>query len=425
MRNLSLLLVVLLGLLLPFHGAVTVFLPDYFRFWKEVVLIVLFLGVVFLEVRCYLRSNAKNPPNHLQKMGLIFSILFLIWGGILVLLNEDKLTALIAFRYLGMGFLLYLIFSELFRFYGEEWKMQVMQKFSTYFIGSCIVSVGFGTWARFLGGFDVLKNFYSNTISSWVPGQILPLYHEAEGIIRMQGGSSGPIEFSHLLLVGVFLSLYMQTPRLLSFRVAVISLLLFGVYLSYSRAVLLALVVGVIIWIGTQDYFVKWKKWILAGILILGLGGGALLSIDSGFRTNFLERGGTSDHFTRPLQALQLGMEHPLMGNLGKLGPAARAKNLSENNDDRAPIAENVFVDYFAQLGIVGLIFAIGFFMSIFWKADKIWWPFIGGFFVVVSFATVFDMAPVSLLFFLLLFFSKQDSCSFANFVRDVRGKES
>ena len=419
-------LIVVLALGLPFHGVISVFLPDCFRFWKEAVLVILLGVVIYLELRTTLRFETKNPRSPLKKRGLIYSLLFLGWGSLLVFLSEDKQTAFVAFRYLGMGFLVYLIFSRLFTVYGEKWKEEVLQKFSRYFIWSCVASVLFGTWAKFLGGYEVLKQFYSTTISSWVPGQTLPLYHEAGGLIRMQGGSSGPIEFSHLLLVAIFLSLCWYPPQSSPFgkgggclssplrrgswrgfwvQTGIVIILFFGIYQSYSRAALLALVVGGGIWLAVQRFFQKWKRGFIGLLLVFVIGGGVFLGIDSSFRNKLLERGGTSDHFTRPIEAFQMGLYRPFLGSLGALGPAARAKKLSENNDDQAPIAENVFVDYFAQLGLIGLVLAIGFFVSVFWKVQKQWWPFVGGFLVVTNLATIFDMTPVAIVFFIMLSF--------------------
>ena len=123
------------------------------------------------------------------------------------------------------------------------------------------------------------------------------------------------------------------------------------------------------------------------------------------FQKKFLERGGTSEHFTRPLEAIQVGLDRPFLGHLGQLGPAARALHLREKNDDQALIAENVFVDYFAQLGIVGVFLAFAFFVSVFWRVQESWFPLIGGFLVVAHLATIFDMTPLSIAFFLVLSF--------------------
>ena len=402
MKKIALFLILVLALGLPFHGALTVFPPECFRYWKELVLGLL-LGMSIGKMVWTWWKKRESFPILVNAEWLAF--LFLLWGAVLVISSDDWQTALFAFRYLGFGFLVYLIFSRLFVFYGGVWKQEVFQKFSSYFVGSCLASVLFGVWAKFLGGFEVLRSFYSTTISSWVPGQALPLYHEANGVVRLQGGGSGPIEFSHLLLLAVFLSFYFKFGRSFWGRGFILLILLFGIYQSYSRAALLALVVGGGIWIFFQAFFKKWRKVCLVGSLFLVLGGGMFFGLSQDFQKKFLERGGTSEHFTRPLEAIQVGLDRPFLGHLGQLGPAARALHLREKNDDQALIAENVFVDYFAQLGIVGVFLAFAFFVSVFWRVQESWFPLIGGFLVVAHLATIFDMTPLSIAFFLVLSF--------------------
>ncbi len=443
MQKLILWLVCTLGILLPFHGVITVFLPEPFRFWKEGILIFLLGVVIFLELqRIFVvkpLSSFKNLSVLVKKIGFpllkrgeetgefkfseTLALLFLIWGGGLVLVSSDFQTAGMAFRYLGMGFVVFLILSRLLAHFGEKWGKEVFQKFSWCFIGSCVASVLFGTWAEYLGGFDILAQFYSTTISSWVPGQTLPLYHEVDGAVRMQGGSSGPVAFAHLLLVAVFL-LFLNGRRQFSifnfqfsnnFQYAIFNsqknfllfltsyflllVLVFGIYESASRAAVLGLVAGGLIWLFFHYRSKVWKVAIIT-IVFIGLG-----FVGQKIYDKVVHRAGTLDHFTRPVEAFQKGLESPVFGSLGELGPAARAKNLRENDDDQALIAENVFVDYFAQMGIFGILLAIGFFISLFWKSKKEWWPFVGGFLVVVNLATIFDMVPVGMVFFLMLAF--------------------
>jgi hypothetical protein len=91
-----------------------------------------------------------------------------------------------------------------------------------------------------------------------------------------------------------------------------------------------------------------------------------------------------------------------LLGNLGGIGPAARARNLSENNDDSAFIAENVFADYWVQMGLSGLILGIGFFIALFLETQKPQKIFIASAFLMANMATIFDMSPISILFFII-----------------------
>jgi len=401
------------------------------------------MQLIPLSGKDYLNSKALSVSLFYKGGGgAMFALLFLLWGGVLVLLSPDKSTALIAMRYLGFGFVIFLIMSRLIHYFGTKWKNEVFYKFSKLFVCSCVGSVLFGTWAEFVGGFDVLQNFYSTTISSWVPGQTLPLYHKASGVIRMQGGSSGPVAFAHLMMIGFFLCLYskslhshlslkshnstsvihdnkvslvhlFQMGRAYFLKWGLVLILIFGIYQSASRAAILGLVVGVVIWIIIQDRMKNWRGIIIG--LILGIIAGGMYGIyqNEDLQKKIMQRSGTVAHFTKPIEAIQKGLEYPIIGNLGKLGPAARSKNLRENNDDKALIAENVFADYFAQLGIIGLVMSMGFFVTVFRWANRGFWPICAAIFVTINLATVFDMTPVAILFFVIISFFEGENMKF------------
>ncbi len=383
----------ILGALLPFHGAITVFFPDYCRFWKEGVLVILGLWVLWNEIK---RREFKLPLPEKFALG------FLVWGGLLIILSPEPRYALIAFRYLAMGYVAFFVFCRIKHYLQKDYKETVITPFLTAFITSCALSTLLGTWAMWGGGFEVLQNFYSQTISSWVPGQTIPLYHGASGIVRMQGGATGPIEFSHLLLVGLAgLCLFplkaFADPKT---KILVSIILLWGIYHSHSRAALLALVVGIIIYGVMKIDLKKQKKKVgalIAGLIVLVIGN---LILNSKLQELLFQRGGTSEHITRPIEAIKLGITAPLTGNLGQIGPAARIKNLKENNDDKALISENVFVDYFAQMGILGVILALGFFWSLFIQSHKRYWSLFGSLLVVLNLATILDMTPLAITIF-------------------------
>ncbi|MCF7917627.1 hypothetical protein K9L27_01310 [Candidatus Gracilibacteria bacterium] len=286
-----------------------------------------------------------------------------------------------------------------------------MYIFSWAFLWGCTVSVVFGIWGKYLGGFEVLQHFYSTTISSWVPGQVLPLYHGTGEAIRMQGASSGPIEFAHVLMVGMaiilfrFLPIQLYQGKMKWFVAALAVLTFFGIVESLSRAVILILVIWMLYFrffpkgVCTMPSFRKTRVWILLFFFILAGGGIFLMNKKS------VQRLSDSDHFIRPLQAIQIGIQKPIMGHLGEFGPAARLRNLQTYNNDQAPIAENVFADWFAQLGLIGLALGIGFFVSLFRDTRREHWPFLVATVLASQVATIYDMTPISISFFLMFAF--------------------
>lgn len=428
----------ILGLGLPLHGALTVLGPSGLRWWKEGVLVIMAVMLLwqFWQNRVSILENIRNLKTKNQNsknldfkiwilsLPTVWALFFLAWLEILVWLKWDWVVALTAARYLGLGFGVFLL----------VWLWRVVQpakvhyslfhKFSTGLVIGSVVSTLFGLWAQFLGGFKVLESWYSNTISSWVPGQTLPLYHQtSEGIVRMQGMGSGPIEFSHGLLLAFWLVNSQQITDKRWLRAAVNVLLLAGIALSGSRAAILGALI-LLVWFGGKAVKSKFKilnfKFELFDkslavnavlILVMAIAGlSGLKYVVAELPNSYTEkviRLSDSDHITRPIEAFQIGLKSPIFGNLGELGPAARAYNLKHHNTDQAPIAENVFVDYFAQLGIVGLLLACGFWVSWFWSWSRDYdWLVLGTVMVLLmNLATILDMTPVAISWFAILAF--------------------
>ncbi len=419
----------LIGVLLPWHGAITVFLPSIFRYWKEGILFGLLLTGLF---GCFHQKGLTFFRLLLKKKMVLWSSLFLFWLGVLVIIDQNYYS-LIAARYLGFGFLVFLIMNLWWEVYPKQIK-PLLNDFSGVFIGSMLATVLFGIWAKFGGGFEILSQVYSTTISSWVPGQVMPLYHQtADGFIRMQGGASGPVEFGYMLFVALFLllkpilltSFSWTNDRSLWLRFFMLGGLLFGLVQSGSRAALggglLLILGGIIIAIIRHEnihtikkiapQMLRLVKWLLLTIIIVGLVKWLAFSLlpssdtvdeSEGFA---IMRMSDSAHITRPLEALKVGLTHPVMGDLASYGPAARMKNLNENNNDQAPIAENVFIDYFVQMGLLGSLLALLFWGSLLKSLKGFDRLFIGVSFLVINMATVFDMTPLAILFFIVFSF--------------------
>ncbi len=402
LQKVSKILVVLLLVLLPWHGVISVFFPSIFSFWKECILILLLL-ILLLQFKiregdCFF----KNPS--------FWAVLFLFWLLVLVGFQKFDLYAIISARYLGMGVFVFLVMTQWLESVSNREendqlsKQYFFPKFFTFFIYSCTLSVLFGIWMKFFGGIEILKNFYAQTISSWVPGQTIPIYHEVGNFIRMQGASSGPIEFSHLLVSALFLFLWKKREvRLKLLDYVVLAFLFFGIFQSFSRAALVVslFLAGWFLWKKAKES--KWKKLIFIGLGIFSLVIlGGLVVNKEGLNKKIIQRAGTSQHFTRPIEALKLGMEHPLIGDLASIGPSARQRNLILHNDDKALIAENIFIDIFVQTGIVGLLMMFLFFVSLWRRFSLDSRVFLISVLLLGGMATIFDMTPISISYFLI-----------------------
>ncbi len=401
MKRFDTILLMLIAGLIPFHGFITVALPDGFRFWKEALIGIKLLILLGVELHRFFQGKTlrlSRPETWI--------LCFLVWLGALVAINSDTMTSLLAARYLGMGALVFFMFSRLLRVLEIDERKELFRAFSITFLVSCTLSILMGIWAKFFGGFEVLSSIYSTTISSWVPGQATPIYHEVDGFIRMQGGSSGPIEFAYLILMAFFLFLLPHTSRYkwgMILRVVLGALFLFALVQSASRIAYGLAILGTLFAIGQALRLPR--KMVVTGLLAVVLLGAGFLVGNKTLNIKFVQRVGTSAHFTKPVEALRMGVDSPVVGNLGNLGPAARTKNLRENNDDKALIAENVFADTFAQMGILGMMLLIGFFVSLFFVSAPIFVPLIIVTLVAINSATLFDMVPISITFFILFAF--------------------
>lgn len=402
----------LLGFGLPIHGALTVFGPEWFRWWKEIVLLglLVLVGLNFREIWAAVRGQ------HYRTAPLTYAGLLLGWVSLLVLINSDFSTALVAARYLALGWIVFGLFWALSVRFDPT---KVFHNFSTGLLTGSVISVFFGIWAQWLGGFQVLRSWYSATISSWVPGQTLPLYHQtSEGVIRMQGMASGPIEFSHLLVLALWLVLF---RRLGGLSWGLGGLFLLGIWWSGSRAALMAALMLLAFQLGLyvkQKWTEKprplvalsshWEINLCCVLLITIAGLGGLKYVVQELpetQIQKLVRVSDSDHITRPIEAFKMGLENPVWGNLGALGPAARARNLATQNNDQAPIAENVLVDYFAQLGSIGLLLGLMFWGTWLWQVRRQSYLVLLGVvsLLLMSLATIFDMTPISIAWFAVL----------------------
>ncbi len=385
MYKLSHWLTIALAALLPWHGAITVFLPAPFRWWKECIILLLIGLVLLSEWRAY-QSGKKFSFSLAEASALGF----LFVGAILSIISSDVSTATIAMRYLGLPFLTFFIWSIWFQ-NPKNSRLKHLELFTKTFIPSCLFAIIFGFWIVKLGGASVVQNFYSTTISSWVPGQTIPLWHEINGVARLQGASSGPIEFSHLLIAALALTPLLKLKKLPT--IILVLVLGTGIWLSASRAAFIGAII-ILSWWGWK-YFPQRgvsKKMLFSGLFI-----GFCTLFFIGTQTDIMRRAGTNEHFTRPIAAFSAGTKHFLTGHVGQWGPAARAKNLITLNSDIAPIAENVFADWWVQLGILGFIFGLSWFIAILIGISTTGFGFGLATIVLINLATVFDMTPIAI----------------------------
>lgn len=427
LQRIKTLVLIFLGFALPWHGVITVFGPDFARFWKEALLLLL-VFLTFMSL-CYDKNNWRVPTLDLRSFWtstVVWGLVFLFWGTLLVLLNQDLHIAAVALRYLGLGFFAFLLGLLMWKSTyksvknGHSLGLELFHKFCTALTLGVFSSTLYGLWAKFGGGYGLLDQWYSKTISSWVPGQTIPLYHQVGDFVRVQGASSGPVEYSHLAVLGLWYVLFFKSESLFKRTdVTLILSLVFltGIWQSGSRAALMG---ALILLLAKLFITVKPKlpvlnfKWtvdkaaaaLLVLIVVTGMAKFTLSKSvlgDLEILNKNVVRISDIDHVKRPIEAFKVALENPVFGVLGEFGPAARAKNLKEHNNDQAPIAESVPFDIAAQMGFVGLLIWLGLMSLIFWQASTQLRVLIITFIPLMLLATIFDMTPLSISFYFIL----------------------
>ncbi|MDH3324641.1 MAG: hypothetical protein OEL89_03315, partial [Candidatus Peregrinibacteria bacterium] len=132
-------LIILTAILLPWHGAISVFLPDDFKFWKEVIFGVLFLIMIGLEFFSFIRKR-WNKLNG----GEVLAGLFCAWLAVLVLIGKGEFYQILAARYLGFGVFVFFVLSRILRNFDRKSQQVLLRSFVRPFVFSCILSVLFG-----------------------------------------------------------------------------------------------------------------------------------------------------------------------------------------------------------------------------------------------------------------------------------------
>ena len=184
-------------------------------------------------------------------------------------------------------------------------------------VGVIVALYGFATLFLPFAYFTALG--YSDLHSLYTPHGPLAAFQFLEGtaIRRMQSTFSGPNQLGLWLLLPLAISLarmrskgFVWTVPFLTFFVAI--------SLSFSRAALLAAIVMIVL-----TFFRTVRARTVLTLLFLAVS--SCIALTFLFPAVFLRLQSTSDHFHRPIAALQVIATYPLGLGLGAAGPASNA----------------------------------------------------------------------------------------------------
>ena len=352
-------LILLIIVLVPFHGFLTVWLSSIFghytllRLWKE------FLLVIILLIGCYFLFLDKSIRKVLFKDRLVLLIILflaiqLIWG-IFSYLNKD-----VSKKALFYGLL---INSRYFIFFGlgliiSLKNNKLKDNLVKIILYPSLVVILFGLMQIFVLPHNFLSHFgYSS--KTILPFETINSNSKYVRIISTLRGAN-PLGAYLIVPISLLISLFMTKNK--KIRIGLLILLgLIVLFFSFSRSAMLGLAVSacIIIFYSFKSKALRRNIFILGLVLVLILGVGTYLFRNNHHLQNFLyhtqsnskiKTSSDQAHFNALYSGLKEIAKEPLGRGPGTSGPA------SIYNNHHARIPENYFIQIGEETGIIGLL---------------------------------------------------------------------
>jgi hypothetical protein len=347
--------------LLPFHAILTTWAGsnfgyiDVFRIWKEIILLFLTVGVVWLLVkRPKLRSEIINSRLFIL---FVFYLFFCIFRGLSGLVTERLeldafLYGLIAnLRYIVFFFVV-LIVSRCSDILLNNWKKVI--------ITPAVVVILFALMQKILLDPYFLEHF------GYGPNTISPVYtiDNKTDYIRVQSTLRGPNPLGAylVLIISAMSVIFVRAKDKINYLKTglVIALGLLALIFSFSRSAWLGLLVSVIlVWVVSSKKQYPRNNLIAASVVCFGLLSGVvyLNQNNDTFQNTFFHsdeysasaRSANSDRAHGIKEGLLDVVDNPLGQGPGSAGPA------STRNKAKAKIAENYYIQIAQEVGVFGL----------------------------------------------------------------------
>jgi hypothetical protein len=338
-------LIVVLLIGLPFHAVIVTVLNDFLpaesllRTWKEIVLLLAVFGVATIV-----------KPRELLKNKIIITIVsYSLLHAIYALFGWDGLSTAVGLR-TNLAFLLMFIVGC---FLAPKLKTNQIDLLYKIILA--------------MGGVVALSALAQTVLpASWFSYDLIGVGGDVSliqdsSIARLHGIMSGPLQLGSYLILPLALGL----TKLKGYYRTIYSLLLvIAIFLSYSRAALLAVVVVFVV-VSAFNFRARLNKKLIIGgafaSLALGIGVLALalqwrplsLLVFHAEPENALSESSTADHFEYSFEAAQDLVEDPLGDGLGSAGPASTFTSEEK-------ITENYFLQIGLEVGAIGMLLFIG-----------------------------------------------------------------
>ena len=305
--------------------------------WKEVVLgiiLLLAVGEMFFRWIDQADSGKRTAENTLLFDSVDTLILGLIFLSLLTAHRPPPTAFVLGFKYTLFPLLLFLVLRRV------PWSEHFFLLASSFLLPVGAVVAGYGILTLFLPEFFFTWLGYSDLHSIYLPDGPLAAfqYIEGTGIRRIQSAFSGPNQLGMWLLVP-------WSVAMVSFRgwfgfpsplgggygregrgifYLVFSLLLTAVFLTFSRSAWIgaAVIATAAFLVPRFSFRVSRSACCRGSCWVVGLLGLVAIGITA-FPTIFLRGASSSEHWTRPLEAIRIIAAHPLGLGLGSAGPAS------------------------------------------------------------------------------------------------------
>ncbi len=330
--------------------------------WKQILLLVVF-GCQLLSGR----HTKKDFITHLKSNDFILAIILLLVYTISLLVTKMRTNNVVGYV-LGANFLAaYLMAKMLGR--------RIPLKDSAFLLKAVaytgVVLAILGILQALVLPANILTHMGYDPVyrqTAGIPPSVHYVNIDGHQLIRAQGTSRGPNVFGAYLLISLslitaqFMRRGTKSKELIK-SLAMISVLLLGILVSYSRSAIIAacLIIAVCFFIFVQRH---WKRNRLiyslvsiavALIIVIGtIFSSTIIAFFMHNDSNANTSTSNSSHAKLTVAAAEDVMAHPLGRGVGEAGPASAL-----NGSSQTRIAENYFLQVGQEVGVVGIVIFI------------------------------------------------------------------
>lgn len=375
--------IVLAGLmlvLLPFHAFFYTWIKSFFwtddwtiivHIWKEIVIGILCLLGLWQLLRkrqglpkdagllkhANLLRGASLPRGKGNSLAYIYLGLTLLHLAIFP--GDSIFQAIFGWRNAAIFIVLFLVI-QIFSWSGRALHNTLI----VMLIAGCMTAM-FGILQVSILPPDFLTHFgYSKVISTWDPHGNLPAYHQLgddASTIRAQSTFSQPNRFGAYLLLLFFPLLFFSTSakgmqkthRVIAGLAGIIVML--ALFFTYSRGAWISLAIT-LAYLAWQKYRRRAsRRYIIVGIVALAIAG-ITIALNTQTSTKLqemlLRSGSSSAHIQRSIQAIDIGLRHPLGIGLGSTGGVS----MRFDPEGKGLGTENFYLQILVEQGYLGFL---------------------------------------------------------------------